>query len=82
LLVKPRGLQARYNNFVVASPSPQDREQALTTHPKMPVTTRTMASIWIVDHIINICGFSEDSTMYEFIKQQGWTELSDIFTIS
>jgi hypothetical protein len=48
----------------------------------MPVTTRTKASMSIIDHIIDICGFSEDSTMTEFIKQQGWTELSDVVTVS
>jgi predicted amino acid racemase len=36
----------------------------------------------IIDHTIDICGFSEDSTMAEFIKQQAWTELSDVVTIS
>jgi hypothetical protein len=36
----------------------------------------------IIDHIIDICGFSEDSIMAEFIKQQGWTELLDVATSS
>jgi hypothetical protein len=35
----------------------------------------------IIDHIINIWGLSKDSTMAEFIKQQGWTEFLDGVTL-
>jgi hypothetical protein len=59
----------------------------------MPVQTRARqtdvlsesgseeGTIPVIDHIINLCGFPDDSTMVEYIKQQGWTELTDVVTI-
>ena len=47
----------------------------------MVPTTRTMASRSIVSHIIDICGFPDDSTMTEYINKQGWTELMDVIMI-
>jgi hypothetical protein len=44
------------------------------------VATRSTRSV--IDHIIDICGFPDDSIMTEFIKQEGWTELSDVVTIT
>ena len=36
----------------------------------------------VIDHIINLCGFPDDSTMVEFIQREGWNELSDVTTLS
>ena len=35
----------------------------------------------IIDFIIKLCKFPEDSTMVEYIDQQGWTELIHVTTI-
>jgi hypothetical protein len=35
----------------------------------------------IIDFIIKLCMFPEDSTMVEYIDQQGWTELIHVTTI-
>jgi hypothetical protein len=35
-----------------------------------------------IQHIIMLCGFPEDSIMVEVIKQQGWTELEHVPTIT
>jgi hypothetical protein len=36
----------------------------------------------IIQHIIVLCGFPEDSLMVEVIKQEGWTKLEDITLIA
>jgi hypothetical protein len=36
------------------------------------------ASVSVTEHIINICGFPDDSSMVEIFKQEGWTEIADI----
>ena len=36
----------------------------------------------IISFIIDLCSFPDDSTMVAFIKQQGWTALYDVTTIS
>ena len=48
----------------------------------MTVVTRGSSNKTIIDHIIGICGFSDDSTMTEFIRDQGWAELSDVVMIT
>ena len=40
------------------------------------------ASSGIIEHILYLCGFADDSTMVEFIQNEGWTELLDVTTIS
>jgi len=47
----------------------------------MPVSTRSSPRS-VIDHIIDICGFPDDSTMTEYIKQQGWKELSNVVMIT
>jgi len=32
----------------------------------------------VIDHIIWLCGFPDDSTIVKYIKQQGWHELSHV----
>jgi hypothetical protein len=39
-------------------------------------------SISVTEHIINICGFPDNSTMVEVIKQEGCTEIVDIAMIT
>jgi hypothetical protein len=36
----------------------------------------------INQHIITLCGFAKDPVMVEVIKQQGWTELEHVTTIT
>jgi hypothetical protein len=36
----------------------------------------------IIQHIIMLCGFPEDSLMVEVIKQEGWTNLEDTTLIA
>jgi hypothetical protein len=40
------------------------------------------ASASVIDHIIYLCGFPDDSTMVKFIKNNGWTDLSDVTSLS
>jgi hypothetical protein len=40
------------------------------------------ASTSVIDHIIYLCGFEEDSNMVKFIKNNEWTDLTDITTLS
>jgi hypothetical protein len=47
----------------------------------MVVSTRSNVKS-IIDHIIDICGFPDDSTMTEYIREQGWRELSDVVMIT
>jgi hypothetical protein len=50
----------------------------------MPVVTRsstTATATEIIDHIIILCDFPNDSTMIEIIDQQGWKTLSDVTTL-
>jgi hypothetical protein len=35
-------------------------------------------SVLVMEYIINICGFPDDSTMVEILKQEGCTEFADI----
>jgi hypothetical protein len=35
----------------------------------------------VIQHIIKLCGFSEDSTMVKYIDQEEWTELVHVTTI-
>jgi hypothetical protein len=35
----------------------------------------------IIDHIVWLCGFAEDSTMVKNIDQQGWTKLSHVTAV-
>jgi hypothetical protein len=52
----------------------------------MPVLTRSMAkkkpSSEVINHIIDICGFPDDSTLVEYINEQQWTELADVIMIT
>jgi hypothetical protein len=36
----------------------------------------------IIEHIMKMCGFPDDSTMVDYIKQEGWTELTDVVMLS
>jgi hypothetical protein len=36
----------------------------------------------VINHIIDICGFPDDSTMVEYINKQQWTELADVVMIT
>jgi hypothetical protein len=47
----------------------------------MVVSTRGSVKS-IIDHIIDICGFPDDSIMTEYIREQGWRELSDVVMIT
>jgi hypothetical protein len=40
------------------------------------------ASTSVIDNIISVCGFSDDSNMVKFIRNKGWTDLSDISKLS
>ena len=40
-------------------------------------TTRTP----VIQHIIKLCGFSEDSTMVKYIDQEEWTDLAHVTTL-
>jgi hypothetical protein len=40
------------------------------------------ASTSVIDHIIYLCGFPDDSTMVKFIKNKLWTDLSDVISLS
>ena len=40
------------------------------------------ASALVIDHIISLCDFPDDSTMVEFIMSQGWINLVDVTTLS
>ena len=48
----------------------------------MPPTTRSKALSDIIEHIVDICGFPSDSTMKEIIVQEGWTDLTDVTTLT
>jgi hypothetical protein len=52
----------------------------------MPAVTRLMAkkksSSDVINHIIDICGFPDDSTMVEYINEQQWTDLADVVMIT
>ena len=47
----------------------------------MPVTTRTTAKSALLNHIIKICKYADDTIMVEFMKQEGWDTLEDIVMI-
>jgi hypothetical protein len=40
------------------------------------------ASTSVIDHIIYLCGFPDDSNMVKFIRNKGWIDLSDVTTLS
>jgi hypothetical protein len=52
----------------------------------MPALTRSMAktklSRELINHIINICGFPDDSTMVEYIHKHQWTEMVHVVMIT
>jgi hypothetical protein len=50
----------------------------------MPAITRSgkATSRTVIDHIIGLCGFPDDSTMVEYIRSEGWTEVADVVMIS
>jgi hypothetical protein len=43
---------------------------------------RSKASTSVIDHIIYLCGFPDDSNMVKFIRNKGWIDLSDVTTLS
>jgi hypothetical protein len=54
---------------------------------KAPVTRSTTMAVsssllTVMEHIINICGFPDDSTMVEVFRQEGWTDIADIAIIT
>ena len=44
----------------------------------MAPTTRSTSSKSVIEHIVDLCGFPNDSTMVQIIAQQGWTDLTDV----
>jgi hypothetical protein len=36
----------------------------------------------VISHIIQLCGFPDDSTMVSIIRQQGWSDLTDVTMLS
>ena len=48
------------------------------------MTTAITSSVsrTILEHIIELCNFPDDSTMVEYIQQQGWTTLTDVTMVS
>jgi hypothetical protein len=78
LVCFPSQEDCKCNTTTCCSISKFPRFSSISQHPNIPDTTRSKASMSIIDHIIDICGFSEDSTIAEFIKQQGWLELLDV----
>ena len=48
----------------------------------MPVTTRSTTLTKVIKHIVDVCSFRNDSTMMEIILQQGWSDLTDVITLS
>ena len=48
----------------------------------MPVTTRSTTLTKVIKHIVDVCSFPNDSTMMEIILQQGWSDLTDVITLS
>jgi hypothetical protein len=34
--------------------------------------------VTVIDHIVDICAFPDDSTMVEIFPQEGWTNIADI----
>ena len=49
-----------------------------SSNPKSPPITPKS----VIDHIIELCGFPDDSTMKEYIMSQGWSDLSDVVMIT
>jgi hypothetical protein len=47
-------------------------------------TTMAVSSslLSVMEHIINTCGFPDDSTMVEVFRQEGWTGIADITMIT
>ena len=41
--------------------------------------TRTRTKV--IQHIIKLCGFSEESTMVKYIDQEEWTDLAHVTTL-
>jgi hypothetical protein len=35
-------------------------------------------SVLVSEHIINICGFPDDSTMVEIFHQEAWADIADV----
>jgi hypothetical protein len=51
----------------------------VTRSTTMPVSSSLLT---VMEHIINICGFPDDSTMVEIFRQEGWTDIADIAMIT
>ena len=54
---------------------------------KAPATRSATAAVGgssnsVMEHIINICGFPEGSTMVEIFQQEGWVDIADITMIT
>ena len=63
--------QPRLSICLIQADAPDDTFEA----------TAPIVCSWIVEFIIKLCKFPEDSTMVAYINQQGWTELIHITTI-
>jgi hypothetical protein len=66
--------------------SVEENEGGNTFEGPIPTVTRSMAkkksSSAVINHIIDICGFPDDSTMVEYINEQQWTDLADVVMIT
>ena len=59
--------------------APATRSSTLVPGSSSVATMATVnTSISVTEHIINICGFPDDSTMAEIFNQEGWIDIADI----
>ena len=65
------GTMTEVESLIDTSGAPDDTSEA----------TALIVRSRIVEFIIKLCKFPEDSTMVAYIDQQGWTELIHITTI-
>ena len=65
------GMMTEVESLINTSGAPDDAFEA----------TAPINHSWIVEFIIKLCKFPEDSTMVAYINQQGWMELIHITTI-
>jgi hypothetical protein len=65
------GVTTEVNTLIDPSGAPDE-----TFDPTVPIVCSS-----IIAYIIKLCKFPEDSTMLEYIDQQGWTELIHLTTI-
>jgi hypothetical protein len=56
---------------------PVTRSSTLVPGSIAIMATRSML-ILVTEHIISICGFPDDLTMVEILKQEGWTKTAEI----